>query len=227
MAQIYIAGIHTDIGKTHFSAAFCKAFNYSYFKLIQAGNPTDTERVKELLDSRHKATIHKEGIMLDSPTSPHIAKLKENLSYEGLKIPLPNDKHCVIELAGGLYAPLDEKCCMIDFMRAYPRPCVLVGGYYLGSINHILLSIQALKNAKIELLCLAMSEASKNKAQKQDFTQNTHDNTLQDCELIDTFISTYVGISIVHLPYFANAKELESSAKSLHKEICNKVSFRF
>lgn len=237
MAQIYIAGIHTDIGKTHFSIAFCKAFSYSYFKLIQAGNPTDTNRVKEFLDSSqkgvvnndnansitntqttHQITIYNEGITLNSPTSPHIAKIKENLNYEGLKIPLPNDKNCVIELAGGIYTPLDERYCMIDFMREYPRPCVLVGGYYLGSINHILLSIEALKSSKIELLCLAMSKATSqeyNKIQTQDF------------ELIDHFISDYAGIPIVHLPYFSNAKGLESSAKLLHKDICAKVSFRF
>lgn len=41
--QIYVSGIHTDVGKTHFSAAFCANFNYDYFKLIQAGTPTDSE----------------------------------------------------------------------------------------------------------------------------------------------------------------------------------------
>ena len=258
MAQIYVAGIHTDAGKTHFSAAFCKAFGYSYFKLIQAGTPTDTQRVSELLklaqdkeckhhsasttshknqknnsDTKaknyqakicqtkinqakiHKAKIYKEGISLATPTSPHIAKIREKIHYD--KIPLPQDENCLIELAGGLYTPFDEKCCMIDFMRENPAATVLVGRYYLGCINHILLSLQALKQANIKVLCLAMSGE---KSKRNDLAN--------DNDLIDKFISDYMGVPIVHLPFFADrADDFVNSAEVLYEEISAKVDFGF
>lgn len=259
MAQIYVAGIHTDAGKTHFSAAFCKAFGYSYFKLIQAGTPTDTQRVSELLklaqgkeckhhsasttshknqknnsDTKmaknsqakicqtkinqtkiHKAKIYKEGISLATPTSPHIAKIREKIHYD--KIPLPQDENCLIELAGGLYTPFDEKCCMIDFMRENPAATVLVGRYYLGCINHILLSLQALKQANIKVLCLVMSE--------KDYKQDDFTN---ESALIDKFISDYALLPIVHLPFFAdNADDFVNSAEVLYEEISAKVDFGF
>lgn len=264
MAQIYVAGIHTDAGKTHFSAAFCKAFGYSYFKLIQAGTPTDTQRVSELLklaqdkECKHhsasttnhknqknnsdtkmannsqakicqakinqtkihkakiyKAKIHKEGVSLATPTSPHIAKIRENIYYD--KIPLPQDENCLIELAGGLYTPFDEHCCMIDFMRENPAATVLVGRYYLGCINHILLSLQALKQASIKVLCLVMS----GKDYKQDDLTN-------ESALIDRFISDYAFVPIVHLPFFADrADDFVHSAEVLYEDIRAKVDFGF
>lgn len=259
MAQIYVAGIHTDAGKTHFSAAFCKAFGYSYFKLIQAGTPTDTQRVSELLklaqdkeckhhsasttshknqknnsDTKmaknsqakiyqakinqtkiHKAKIHKEGISLATPTSPHIAKIRENIYYD--KIPLPQDENCLIELAGGLYTPFDERCCMIDFMRENPATTVLVGRYYLGCINHILLSLQALKQANIKVLCLVMSGKD-----------STQDDLTNESVLIDRFISDYALVPIVHLPFFADrADDFVYSAEVLYEEIRAKVDFGF
>lgn len=301
MAQIYVAGIHTDAGKTHFSAAFCYAFRkYSYFKLIQAGEPTDTSRVKEILDfafdfekkagkqggqvkqikqdfgvqdfdifenfnnlnladfkadfkdfdeadsrlqdlskqdfmpPNHQTKLHKEGIKLATPASPHIAKMRENLQYNGLEIPLPNlseNPHCIIELAGGLYTPIDDKHCMIDFMRANPRECVLVGRYYLGCINHILLSLQTLKNANINTLCVAMSgEKLSTKSKQTQNPKSINDNDLSDNDLqvlIDDFVAKYAGVSIVHLPYFENPKDFMLSAKTLKNEMLQKIDFRF
>ena len=260
MAQIYVAGIHTDAGKTHFSAAFCKAFGYSYFKLIQAGTPTDTQRVSELLklaqdkECKHQSPkssttnttndknqknnseiktyqaklcqtkiyqtkIYKEGASLATPTSPHIAKIREKIDYG--KISLPQDENCIIELAGGLYTPFDEQCCMIDFMRENPAICVLVGRYYLGCINHILLSLQALKQANIKVLCLVMS----GKISKQD---DLADDLTNDNALIDRFISDYALVPIVHLPFFTdNADDFVHSAEVLYEEMSAKVDFRF
>ncbi|WP_334087257.1 AAA family ATPase, partial [Helicobacter typhlonius] len=77
--QIYVLGVHTDTGKTHFSAAFCKAFSYDYFKLIQAGVPTDSDFVKTLSPTTH---IFESGIFLQTPASPHLGKKIEHLHYK-------------------------------------------------------------------------------------------------------------------------------------------------
>ena len=177
--QIYISGIHTNIGKTHVSAAFCASFNYAYFKLIQAGIPKDCEVVQSFSKN---IEILGEGVFLKTPASPHIGKLKENLNYKGLDILLPARDNMVIELAGGLFSPLDECNCMLDFMRHFPLPTILVGTYYLGAINHIILSINALKQCDIEIICLVMNGE-----------KDSH---------IDNFIHKYTGINIVHLDTF-------------------------
>lgn len=151
--QIYASGIHTDVGKTHFSAAFCANFNYDYFKLIQAGTPTDSEFIAKFSP---KTKIFKEGIFLQTPASPHLGKIKEKLDYKALDIILPKSENLLIELAGGLFSPMDENYTMIDFVNIFKHPTILVAKYYLGSINHILLSIEALKQRNINLLALVM-----------------------------------------------------------------------
>lgn len=177
--QIYISGIHTNVGKTHTSAAFCASFNYAYFKLIQAGTPKDCEVVQSFSKD---IEVLDEGIFLKTPASPHIGKLKENLNYKGLDIALPTRDNVAIELAGGLFSPLDEHNCMLDFMYHYPLPTILVGTYYLGAINHVILSIKALRQCGIEILCLVM-------------------NGYKDLH-VDSFIYNYTGINIVHLDTF-------------------------
>ncbi len=174
--HIYISGIHTNVGKTHVSAAFCASFGYAYFKLIQAGMPKDCAIVQGLCAD---IKVIGEGVCLQTPSSPHIGKLKENMQYKGLEIKLPAQDNIVIELAGGLFSPLDEHICMLDYICHNPHPTILVGTYYLGAINHTLLSINALKQHNIKILCLVMNG-----------TQDPH---------IDTFIHEYTGIPIIHL----------------------------
>ncbi|WP_270966158.1 ATP-dependent dethiobiotin synthetase BioD [Campylobacter upsaliensis] len=184
--QIYISGIHTDAGKTHFSAAFCANLNYDYFKLIQAGTPKDSDLIAKLSP---KTRILKEGFTLQTPASPHLAKIKEKADYKAFSLEIPSNENLLIELAGGLFTPLDENFAMIDFMQKFKKPTILVGRYYLGSINHILLSIEALKMRQIPILFLAMM------GEKEP--------------LQDEFIKSYAKIPIINIPFF-NAKNIEN-----------------
>lgn len=177
--QLYISGIHTNVGKTHVSAAFCASFDYAYFKLIQAGMPRDCDIVAGFSPN---ITILGEGVLLQTPQSPHIGKAQENAQYKGLEIALPTQDCVAIELAGGLFSPLDESVCMIDYMSHFVRPTILVGSYYLGAINHILLSIEALRARGIPLLCLVMT----GKPNPQ----------------IDSFIAQYSNVAILHLEHY-------------------------
>lgn len=98
--QIYVSGIHTDVGKTHFSAAFCANFNYDYFKLIQAGTPTDSEFIAKFSP---KTKIFKEGIFLQTPASPHLGKIKEKLDYKALDIIYQKAKTYLLSLRVGFF----------------------------------------------------------------------------------------------------------------------------
>ena len=194
--RVFIAGSHTDAGKTSVSAALCYAFGLEYFKLIQAGMPTDSQTLSKLSP---QTKIHPNGITLKHPTSPHIAKILEQVCYEGLTIPLPASSHLLVESAGGLFTPLDSHLCMIDYLAASKLPCILVGKYYLGAINHILLSIMALKQQKIQLLGLIISG----------------EQNLQN----DEFIAQYSQIPIAHFSTFNTQEEFQDNALKLKKQI--------
>ena len=193
--QIYVCGVHTDAGKTHFCAAFCAAFKYDYFKLIQAGIPTDSTFLAKF--SPH-TKIFKEGVFLQTPASPHIGKRLEKLDYKAFDIKLPQSENALIETAGGLFTPIDERFTMLDYINKCKKPCILVAKYYLGVINHILLSLEALKKREIPLIALVMMG-------ERD-------------ESIDEFIKSYTGVRIFHLPFYTTEDFLEKS-KNLREQM--------
>ncbi|EAK9999038.1 dethiobiotin synthase [Campylobacter lari] len=151
--KIYISGIDTDVGKTYLSARICKELGFDYFKLIQAGMPKDSEVVAEFSP---KTKIFKEGVFLQTPASPHKGRILENLNYKAFDIQIPQSDKLIIELAGGLFSPLDDEKTMIDYMSVFKYPTILVAKDYLGSINHTLLSIEALKQRDIKILALIL-----------------------------------------------------------------------
>lgn len=140
--QTYVSGIRTDVGEAHFSAAFCANFSYDYFKLIQVGTPADNKFTTKFSP---KAKIFKGGIFLQTPASPHLEEIKEELDCKSLDIILPKSRNLLTKLAGGLFSSMDENCTMIDFANIFKHPTILVAKYYLGSANHILLSVETLK----------------------------------------------------------------------------------
>ncbi len=177
--QIYTCGIGTDVGKTHFSALFCHLFGYHYFKLIQAGTPKDSDFAEKLIP---KERILGEGFLLQTPASPHIGKRLENASYRAFDLAIPQTTNLIIELAGGLFTPLDEQYTMIDFMTHWKKPAILVAKNYLGAINHTLLSIQALQSREIPLLALVCMGK-----EERDFND---------------FICDYTGIMPLNLDFY-------------------------
>ncbi len=193
--RLYIAGSHTNVGKTHASAALCYHFSYCYFKLIQAGMPTDSEYIKSLSP---QTEVLKEGYCLKTAVSPHIAQKIENAHYKGQDIKLPNNENMLVEIAGGLLSPLDNNMCMIDYMSSFKLPAILVSTYYLGAINHVLLSIAALRQNDIPLLCVLFNGEPQYE--------------------IDDFIYRYSNVDIVHLPFF-NAHTLKSHTQAFKQKM--------
>ena len=150
--KIIIAGIDTDTGKTVASAILCKALKGDYWKPIQAGDldNTDSLKVKRWVPD---ANIQPEAYRLTQPMSPHAAANIDNLKIEESNLQIPKTEHpLIIELAGGLMVPVREDYLNIDWVESTGLPVVLVSNYYLGSINHTLLSLYALKSRNIPLL---------------------------------------------------------------------------
>jgi dethiobiotin synthetase len=151
--QYIIAGIGTEIGKTFISSILTEALQADYWKPVQSGalDFTDSDTVKSLI-SNPKTVFHPEAYRLTEPMSPHAAA-----TIDGVEITLDNfvlpqtENNLIVELAGGLMVPLNDEETNLDLIKKLGLPVILVSRNYLGSINHTLLSVEILKQQKIEV----------------------------------------------------------------------------
>jgi len=149
--KYFITAIGTDSGKTIVSAIFAEALGADYWKPIQAGYPTDTDMVKNLLSSDNTC-FFEETYSLNTPASPHEAAKIDNVEIDLKSIKLPDTgKDLIIEGAGGLMVPLNQHELVIDMAKQFDCEVILVCNLYLGSINHSLLSLDYLKNNQYKI----------------------------------------------------------------------------
>jgi dethiobiotin synthetase len=155
----FISGISTGVGKTVVSVIIAEALQADYWKPIQSGleEATDTEIVQSLL-SNTVSVCHPEAYRLKHPSSPHKSAALEGKKINVQNIRLPETENVlVIEGAGGLMVPLNSRFLMIDLVEKFNAEVILVSQNYLGSINHTLLSLQALKNQNIPVRMLVFN----------------------------------------------------------------------
>lgn len=148
--KYFVTAIDTDSGKTLVSSILCEALNADYWKPIQAGLPRDTEAVRSLVTNT-MSKFHPEAYLLNTPASPHMAARLDGITIDENKITLPDTQSLVVEGAGGCLVPLNHSFFMIDLIQQFNVPVILVSDLYLGSINHTLLSVEALRNRSIEI----------------------------------------------------------------------------
>ncbi len=162
--KLFITGIGTDVGKTVVSAIITEALAADYWKPIQAGdlNASDSHQIKSYL-SNSKTVIHPNSYALNTPASPHLAAELDHLTIYLEHIQEPQTQnHLVIEGAGGVFVPLNATDCVIDLIQPDYK-VIVVSRHYLGSINHTLLTIEALKNRNIAIAGIVFS-GDENKA---------------------------------------------------------------
>ena len=153
MRKIFISGIGTGIGKTLVAAVLTEKLKADYWKPVQAGNldDSDTDLVKRLV-SNSQSFFHPEAFRLIQPMSPHAAAEIDGIEIRLYDFKIPQIKNdLVIEGAGGLLVPLSNKLLVIDLIKHINAEVVLVSQNYLGSINHTLLSAEALKSRNINV----------------------------------------------------------------------------
>ena len=145
MKNYFVTAIGTDSGKTLVSAILTEALSADYWKPVQAGAPTDTDAVKELV-SNSISTFHPEAFRLQMPASPHAAARAEGLQVTVEEIGMVSTNNSlVIEGAGGVMVPLNDEEFVIDIAKKPGVEVILVANLYLGSINHTLLTVDYLK----------------------------------------------------------------------------------
>jgi dethiobiotin synthetase len=159
-SAIVVAGTDTDVGKTVFAAALVAALDGYYWKPVQAGldGETDAEIVRRLSGLPAERVLP-EVYRLTTAASPHLAAERDGveIDFEGLaNAPVfAQDWAVVIEGAGGLLVPLTRNLLQIELFARWGAPVVLVASTRLGTINHSLLSVEALKRRRIPLLGIA------------------------------------------------------------------------
>ena len=149
--RYFVTGIGTDVGKTVVSAVLVEALRADYWKPIQCGYPRDTETVSSLVSNPH-SVFHPEAYLLDEPASPHQAAYNQGISLKLAAVELPETQNeLVIEGAGGLMVPINNEEFIIDLIGKFADQTILVSSLYLGSINHTMLSIDALVQRGIKI----------------------------------------------------------------------------
>ncbi len=155
--RIVVTGTDTGIGKTVFSAGLARLLGASYWKPVQAGltEETDTGVVRRLGGLREDQLLP-ESWRLRTPASPHLAAELDGVTIlpEDLNPP-PGSAPVIIEGAGGLLVPLTRTTLQIDVFSRWGLPMILCARTTLGTINHTLLSIEALRARRIPLLGIA------------------------------------------------------------------------
>lgn len=152
MKKIFVTGISTEVGKTVVSAILTEALQADYWKPVQAGDLdySDSDKVRNLV-SNPRSRIHKNAYALQTPMSPHAAAAIDGISISLDQINPPETENTlIIEGAGGLLVPLNDKDTIMDLIHPGYK-VVVVSRHYLGSINHTLLTLELLLERGLEV----------------------------------------------------------------------------
>jgi dethiobiotin synthetase len=149
--NFFVNGIDTDSGKTLVSAILCEALHADYWKPVQAGMPRDADTIQKLV-TNSKTQIHPETFLLNTPASPHASAKIDGVKIRLKDFTLPaTANNLIVEGAGGCLVPLNDREFVIDLMVKLKLPIILVADLYLGSINHTLLTIEALQQRQLSI----------------------------------------------------------------------------
>lgn len=162
--KIFITGISTDVGKTISAAIVVEALEADYWKPIQAGDldNSDSHKIKAKISNK-KTHVFENSYQLNTPASPHLAAEIDRVIIDLKEIKEPETKnHLVIEGAGGIFVPLNDRDLIIDLIQPDYK-IIVVSRHYLGSINHTLLTIEAIRNRGFEIAGIIFS-GSENKS---------------------------------------------------------------
>lgn len=160
MRGVFVTGTDTGVGKTLVSAVLARAWDADYWKPVQTGlaeEAGDTATVAALA-GLGTDRLHPPRHAYAAPLSPHAAAALEeaHVALSDFRLPA-TDRLLVVEGAGGVLVPLNDRELMIDLIAALGLPAVVAARSTLGTINHTLLTLEALRARKIEVLGVALS----------------------------------------------------------------------
>lgn len=155
--RYFVTGTDTDVGKSVGAAWLMLQLGARYWKPVQSGVPRDMDGVKGMTglgEDRFLPSVYE----LSEPLSPHEAARRDGVRIELEKLRLPEvDGPLVVEGAGGLMVPINEEAYVMDLIEQLGLPSVLVCRSGLGTINHTLLSLEAMRSRGLEVAGLIIS----------------------------------------------------------------------
>ena len=174
MRGIFITGTDTGVGKTAVCAALMVRYpGARYWKPIQTGPDNDTAEVLRLSASRREAAYF-HGVRLADPVSPHLAAKRAHT-----RIDLPfltsdvkkSQEVWIVEGAGGALVPINESDLMVHLMERLGLPVVVVARTALGTINHTLMTLEAVRARRLPVVGVVMvgDPNSDNRAAIEDY----------------------------------------------------------
>jgi dethiobiotin synthetase len=150
--SLFVTGTDTNVGKTLLSALLIAALDAIYWKPIQTGatEGTDRQTVIKLAEIPEAQTIP-EAYCFDPPVSPHLAAEASGVKIDlaCIRVPAKFDKPVIAEGAGGILVPINDSALMLDLARHLGFPVLIAARTALGTINHTLLTVRALRCAKM------------------------------------------------------------------------------
>lgn len=152
MKRFVVTGTDTGVGKTVFAAGLAGYLGVPYWKPVQAGLDDGTDR--ETVAVLSGQTVLPEAYRLTTPCSPHQAAAIDGVTIDPARL-TPPDGPLVIEGAGGVLVPLAEDLLYADVFARWQIPVVLVARTALGTINHSLLSLEALRARQVPVAGIA------------------------------------------------------------------------
>ncbi len=174
--KIFIAGTDTDVGKTHVTAALCalllqKGLHVGVIKWISTGAKGKSADIDCVIRWAERATMCRGSKLsvscpccLEFPASPHLSAAIEKKDinvHEIIERTKQLERQCdvvLVEGVGGLMVPINQETLLIDLMKEVNYPVVLVARTGLGTINHTLLSAEAISARDLELKAIVMNE---------------------------------------------------------------------
>jgi dethiobiotin synthetase len=148
MHRLIITGCGTDVGKTVVTAVLATLLQADTWKPIECGDHPDTEVMRGLIPAER---VHPSAYRLKAPLSPHHAARLEGIQIGPLTLPV-TQRPLIIETAGGALVPLTTHQLFIDQAAHWDASWVVVSRHYLGSINHTLLTLEALQQRRLPVL---------------------------------------------------------------------------
>lgn len=146
MSAFVVTGTDTDVGKTVFAAALTGALDAHYWKPVQAGLEEGGDRVQiARLAGLAEDRVLPEAYRLATPCSPHRAAEIDGVTIDPDGLALPPQRPLVVEGAGGALVPLGGDLLYADLFAHWGLPTIVVARTALGTINHSLLTIEALR----------------------------------------------------------------------------------
>jgi len=166
--NLFITGTDTAVGKTVISAMLMAGLNATYWKPIQSGleEETDASWIQRVTQLPSKQFLP-ESYRLSAPLSPHASSQLDGIRIDMDQMRLPNNKRrLIIEGAGGVLVPINEKDFIVDLIKQLNIPVLIVAPNRLGTINHTLLTIKLIRDYKLQIFGIVLN-GEPNKINKQ------------------------------------------------------------